>query len=64
MDLSEYLQEESRIVPAKPEIEAFMDGVDILRSDVDRLHARVERLAAKLGEAQQPAEPDKGPHDS
>jgi ubiquinone biosynthesis protein UbiJ len=46
MDLSEYLQEESQIVPTRIEVEAFMDGVDVLRSDVDRLQARLERLVS------------------
>lgn len=64
MDLSEYLQEESRITPAKPEIEAFMDRIDTLRSDVDRLQARVERLAAYLSEAQQTATSNKDPSDT
>ncbi len=64
MDLSEYLQEESRIMPAKPEIEAFMDGVDTLRSDVDRLQARVERLAVYLREEQQSTVSDEDPHDT
>lgn len=48
MDLSEYLQEESKIVPTPVEIEAFMDGVDTLRSDVDRLQARVDRMTVQL----------------
>ena len=62
MDLSEYLQEESRIVPTKPEIEKFMDEVDTLRSDVDRLEARVQRMEARLGDAKPTAESDKDPH--
>ncbi len=44
MDVSEYLQEESRIVPTRLEIEQFMDEVDGLRAEVDRLEARIERL--------------------
>jgi ubiquinone biosynthesis protein UbiJ len=43
-DLGEYLQEEVRILPARNEIEAFMDDVGKLRSDTDRLEARIKRL--------------------
>ena len=48
MDVTEYLQEETRIVPTRLEVEAFMDDVDVLRSDVDRLVVRMERLADYL----------------
>ena len=48
MDLTEYLQEEARVVPTRMELEAFMDDIDTLRSDVDRLAARVDRLSASL----------------
>jgi ubiquinone biosynthesis protein UbiJ len=44
MDLSEYLQEEVRIVPTRVEVEQFMDEIDLLRADIDRLEARLERL--------------------
>jgi len=43
-DLSEYLQEESRLLPTRIELNEFLDDVDQLRSDTDRLSARVERL--------------------
>ncbi|TCK16839.1 ubiquinone biosynthesis protein UbiJ [Thiogranum longum] len=43
-DLSEYLQEEARLLPARVELSTFLDAVDQLRSDTDRLSARVERL--------------------
>jgi ubiquinone biosynthesis protein UbiJ len=43
-DLSEYLQEEARLLPARIELNTFLDKVDQLRSDTDRLSARVERL--------------------
>lgn len=43
-DLSEYLQEESRLLPTRIEVGHFLDEVDQLRSDVDRLTARIERL--------------------
>jgi len=46
-DLGEYLQEEVRILPSRNEIEAFMDDVGKLRSDTDRLEARLKRLEAE-----------------
>ncbi|MBA3731330.1 MAG: hypothetical protein H0W93_02955 [Gammaproteobacteria bacterium] len=45
MNVSEYLQEEARVVPTRIEIEQFLDEIDLLRGEVDRLEARVERLA-------------------
>jgi ubiquinone biosynthesis accessory factor UbiJ len=46
LDLTEYLQEEARITPTRVEVEELMDAVDLLRTDLDRLEARFERLAA------------------
>jgi ubiquinone biosynthesis accessory factor UbiJ len=43
-NFAEYLQEESRELPARPEVEAFLDEVDELASDVARLEARLQRL--------------------
>lgn len=43
-DAAEYLQYESRDLPTRDEVDAYMDGVDQLRIDVDRLAQRVERL--------------------
>jgi ubiquinone biosynthesis protein UbiJ len=48
-DLSEYLQEEARLLPARIEIENFMNDVDGLRLDTDRLEARIRRLQARVG---------------
>ncbi|MGI9301905.1 MAG: ubiquinone biosynthesis accessory factor UbiJ, partial [Gammaproteobacteria bacterium] len=47
MNTSEYLQEESRLLPTREEVELFMSDVATLRDDVERLAARVERLAKK-----------------
>jgi ubiquinone biosynthesis protein UbiJ len=44
-DLKEYLQEEGRLVPTAYEVQGFLDRVDTLRDDVERLAARIERLA-------------------
>jgi len=43
-DFSEYLQEEARLLPTRTELNAFLDDVDQLRADTDRMAARVERL--------------------
>lgn len=54
-NLREYLQEESRLLPTRYEVKEFLDAVDVLRDDVERLAARVERLrnrAGGVGEAQ------------
>jgi ubiquinone biosynthesis protein UbiJ len=49
-DLQEYLQEEARLTPTRYEIEAFLAQVDILRDDIERAEARMERLARALAE--------------
>lgn len=47
-DLADYLQEEREVLPVGWEVEEFIDDVDTLRSDVDRLEARVKRLTKLL----------------
>jgi ubiquinone biosynthesis protein UbiJ len=42
----EFLQEEGRDVPTRVEVEEFLEGVDHLRDDADRLEARLARLEA------------------
>ena len=44
MDVSEYLQEESRILPTKVEINRFMSDVDEFDAHVQRIEARIQRL--------------------
>ena len=44
LDVSEYLQEESRIVPTRVEINKFVNDVDNLGADVERLEVRIERV--------------------
>lgn len=51
-DLGEYLTEESRLLPARIEVENFLADVDRLRLDVDRLEARVRRLLKQGGPAE------------
>lgn len=45
---TEYLQEESLILPTRMEVNHFMDQVDVLRSDVDRLDARLKLLCETI----------------
>ena len=47
-DLTEYLQEESRQLPQRDEVNKFLAAVDVLRNDVERLDARVKRLQARI----------------
>lgn len=44
MDASEYVQYESRDIASGPEIEHFNKQIDLIRSDVDRAEARLNRL--------------------
>jgi len=46
-NVAEYLQEEGRDVPARVELEEFLEAVDHLRETADRLEARVTRLEAR-----------------
>lgn len=49
-NLTEYLQEERRLLPTRYEVEAFLNQVDTLRDDVERLAARIEQLAKRARE--------------
>jgi ubiquinone biosynthesis protein UbiJ len=42
--IAEYLREEARLLPDKSELTPYLDGVDRLRADMDRLEARIKRL--------------------
>jgi ubiquinone biosynthesis protein UbiJ len=53
-NLREYLQEEARVLPTRFEIREFLDAVDVLRDDVERLGARIERLQRHTGKAGDP----------
>jgi ubiquinone biosynthesis protein UbiJ len=48
MDIQEYLQEEAGLLPTRYEIEAFLSLVDILRDDMERVEARIERLTRQI----------------
>lgn len=43
-DAGEYLQEETELLPGRGEVGYFLDEVDRIRADVDRLAARIKRL--------------------
>jgi ubiquinone biosynthesis protein UbiJ len=43
-DVGEFLKEEQRSLPTRWEAEEFLDGVDVLKSDMDRLEARLRRI--------------------
>lgn len=43
-DLSEYLREEARLLPSAIEVDNFIQDVDELRDDMERLEARIRRL--------------------
>ena len=47
-NVGEYLQEEGRDVPARAELEIFLEGVDRVREDVDRAEARLRLLETRL----------------
>ncbi len=44
LNLEEFLQEETRELPAKPEAELLFQQIDACRCDADRLEARIDRL--------------------
>ncbi len=43
-DVGEYLQHESRILAIPKAVDDFMNAVDVMRADADRLEARLRRL--------------------
>lgn len=48
IDSTEYLQEESGILPTRIEIEKFIHDIDVLRDDTERLDARIRKLERTL----------------
>lgn len=48
-NVSAYVQEEAGILVSRSEADAFMDDVDQLRADADRLEARIQRLHPPSG---------------
>lgn len=47
LTIKEYLQEEGRLVPTETEVQELIAHVDTLRDDVERLAARIDRLASR-----------------
>jgi ubiquinone biosynthesis protein UbiJ len=47
-NIAEYLQEESRDLVSRPELEEFLHGVDSVRETVDRVEARLSRIERRL----------------
>ncbi|PCI20028.1 MAG: sterol-binding protein [Piscirickettsiaceae bacterium] len=47
MNVSEYFQEEERMLPSKFEVNKFKKNVDDLRLSTDRLEAKIQRLLEK-----------------
>ena len=47
-DVAEYFQEENEALPNPDEVENYLSQVDVLRTDVDRMEARVRRLETHL----------------
>jgi ubiquinone biosynthesis accessory factor UbiJ len=45
-NLKEYLEEEARLLPTRYEVDEFLQQVDTLRDDVERLAARIMRIQA------------------
>jgi ubiquinone biosynthesis protein UbiJ len=48
-NIAEYLQEESRDLVSRPEVEEFIQGVDRLRETADRVEARLAHLEQRVG---------------
>jgi ubiquinone biosynthesis accessory factor UbiJ len=46
-NVAEYLQEEGRDLPTRTEAEEFLEGVDRLRDDAERLEARLARMESR-----------------
>jgi ubiquinone biosynthesis accessory factor UbiJ len=47
-NIAEYLKEESRDLPTRPEVEEFLQGVDQVREAADRVEARLQGLQRRL----------------
>ncbi|MES9855697.1 MAG: SCP2 sterol-binding domain-containing protein [Sedimenticola sp.] len=53
LNLQGYLQEKLQILPMRPEIDQFLNQVDTLRDDIERMQARIERLKGNRSHKQQ-----------
>ncbi len=59
MDVSEYLQYETRDIASGPEIQHFNQQVDTIRNDVERAEARIKRLEQALAQSEKENSSDK-----
>lgn len=50
-NLREYLQHETRDLPLREEVEQFNDAVDFLRTDIDRLEARLQKIYRRASQS-------------
>lgn len=48
LDMSEYLRYEKEILPVKSEVNEFINSVDSLRDDVERMKLRIDRLQQRI----------------
>ncbi|HSW12506.1 MAG TPA: hypothetical protein VLI06_06665, partial [Solimonas sp.] len=48
LDTAEYLREETRDLARAADVEDWMNAIDTLREDADRLEARLRRLEERL----------------
>jgi ubiquinone biosynthesis protein UbiJ len=55
LNLKEYLEEELRLLPGRYEMEPFLQNVDRLRDDVERLEARIQRLSRSTDREDKPS---------
>jgi len=51
LNVAEYLSEESHLLPADAEVAYYLDQIDTMRMDTDRLAARIKRLQHQLDES-------------
>lgn len=54
LDIGEYLKAEVALLPEQEDVKAFIEAVDVLRADTDRLEARLKRLERHLAKAHRP----------
>ena len=60
LNTAEYLQEESRDLPARHEAEGFFRDVEQIRDDVERAVARAQRLGLEPADGEEDACDDSG----
>lgn len=51
LNIGEYMSEEAELLVAESQLSHYLDEVDTLRGDIDRMDARVNRLSSTLNKA-------------